>query len=184
MKTVLKTLAIFLFCSPILFAQECKLEQITPSHKSGRYLDNQDGTITDIENALMWHKCSVGQTFDEESNDCLGEPTIFDTWASALVYADENRTYGEFDNWRMPNITQLSSLVERACFDPAISLAYFRSTPSAVYWSTTPDRTLISDGRFKGRVIDFTDGAEFPRDVTSHKLIRMVRPLVNDPQQL
>lgn len=163
-------------------AQVCKPESITPTHPEGQYLNNGDGTITDVVNGLMWSTCSIGQT--ASGGTCTGLPTKYDTWQEALTAAEANGSYAGYDNWRLPNIKELQDLVERSCVGPAIDLAYFPSTPSAVYWSNTMDfRDVNPDGvdAIKGLLVDFTDGTEFLTDVNKHRLIRMVRPLAVTP---
>lgn len=164
--------------SSTAMAQVCKPGSITPTHPEGQYLNNGDGTVTDVVNGLMWSICSVGQT--AAGGTCSGVPTNYKTWQLALKAAEANQTYAGYDNWRLPNIKELGDLVERSCVGPAINLTYFPSTPSAVYWSNTMDyRDVNPDGvdPIKGLLVDFTDGSEFLTDVNRHRLIRMVRPL-------
>jgi hypothetical protein len=44
----------------------------------------------------------------------------------------------------MPNIKELSSLVDSSRFNPAIDGNAFPLTPNALYWSSTPDVRLPS----------------------------------------
>jgi hypothetical protein len=86
-------------------------------------------------------------------------------------------------SWRMPNIKELGSLVERACHSPAIELEFFPSTPLAIYWSNTPDKSQIN--HFLGidaKFIDFSTGSEYTTDPAKLRLIRMVRNLKLTPQ--
>lgn len=162
--------------SSTAMAQVCKPESITPTHPEGQYLNNGDGTITDVVNGLMWSICSVGQT--ATGGTCSDDPTPYLTWKEALDAAGENKSFAGHDDWRLPNIKELGDLVERSCVGPAINLTYFPSTPSAVYWSNTIDAYKVNDkGGIEGLLVDFTDGSEFLTDVNKHRLIRMVRPL-------
>lgn len=166
--------------SSTAMAQVCKPESITPTHPEGQYLNNGDGTITDVVNGLMWSICSVGQT--ATGGTCSGVPTNYPTWQMALTAADANKSFAGYDNWRLPNIKELGDLVERSCVGPAINLTYFPSTPSAVYWSNTMDyRDVNAAVGLDGLIVDFTAGSEFLTDVNSHKMIRMVRPLIEVP---
>jgi|GEM_PF-1287950 len=36
------------------------------------YTDNRDGTVTDNASGLVWQKCSQGQVYKRDSNDCQG----------------------------------------------------------------------------------------------------------------
>lgn len=158
-----------------LNAQICKFESITPSQIEGQYLDNRDGTITDIVNGLVWAKCSVGQTI--VNGECEGDPEGISSWQQALVKAEELKTIGDYE-FRLPNLKELASLVERACFDPSINLEAFPSTPSAVYWTNTPDHQVNHDS-IKGRIVDFRDGTEFLTEVNNERYIRLVRKVTD-----
>lgn len=157
------------------FAQTC-LDSIEPTHQDEQYVVNTDGTVTDVVNGFMWTYCSVGETFNDLT--CSGTPENFNTWQAALVAANNFGSFAGYDDWRLPNIKELSNLVERSCYNPAINLAAFPSTVSAVYWSNTIDSDIVNDVEgIEGRLVDFTDGTQFLTDVNTHKLIRMVRDI-------
>jgi hypothetical protein len=158
-------------------AQTCKSDSITPTHPEGQYLIKSTGVVTDIVNGVMFQICSVGQTYNDAEHICEGEPTIYNTWSEALNAAQNNKSFAGYDNWKLPNIKELSTLVERSCVAPAINLEVFISTPSAVYWSSTFDDRVNVDAGIKGRIVDFTDGTEFLNNVNTHRLIRLMRPL-------
>jgi hypothetical protein len=56
-------------------------------------------------------------------------------WEDAIDYC-ENLTLGGFDDWRLPNINELRSIVDYERSDPAIDRA-FRNTKSDWYWTST-----------------------------------------------
>lgn len=176
MKTFITTLTLAALFSTGLAAQTCKIDTITPTQPNSHLLDNKDGTVTDIVNGLMWSKCSFGQTYND--GNCIGTPTNIKTWQEALKIAAENSKQHGLTGWRLPNIKQLSILVERACVEPAINLTMFPSTPSAVFWTNTPDdKNLTALPGVEARIVDFSDGSEFLTDVNSHRLIRFVKDL-------
>jgi hypothetical protein len=74
-------------------------------------------------------------------------------------------------DWRIPNIKELGSIVEYQCHNPAINLAAFPDTPSATYWSATPDPR---DSR-QARSIYFADGSDLTPDVSNYRNVRLVR---------
>tara|TARA_B100000745_G_scaffold228467_1_gene153025 strand:+ start:41 stop:601 length:561 start_codon:yes stop_codon:yes gene_type:complete len=163
------------------FAQQCN-SQIKPTASSDRLVDNGDGTVTDIQTSLMWSKCSLGQ---EVSSDgaCVGTPTHMDDWSTALKAAQEAAGAEPFgySDFRVPNIKELASIVEYSCIEPSISLEFFNGTPNAIYYSSTPDSAVninsaLIDGLY-GRLIDFTDGTEFARDVNKNRYVRLVRDI-------
>ena len=60
------------------------------------FVDNTDGTITDRASGLMWMKTDSGKTMN---------------WKEALRYA-ENMNYAGYDDWRLPNVKELQSIVD------------------------------------------------------------------------
>ena len=81
------------------------------------FLDNGDGTITDLATGLMWQAVDDGTSRD---------------WEEALAYA-ENLELAGYDDWRLPNAKELQSIVDydeslQSTGRPAIS-ALFTLTP-------------------------------------------------------
>lgn len=118
---------------------------IQPSRPDTRYTDNYDGTVTDDATGLTWSKCSIGQTWIDNSPDdgsddaCNGTASGYN-WGGALNVA---RIAGEggylgLQGWRLPNVKELGSLMENACKSPAINQSIFPSTANANYWSSSP----------------------------------------------
>lgn len=157
-------------------AYVCKYDKILNTTQAEQFVDNFDGTVTDIRFALMWSKCSVGQIYKKESNTCTGNATNFPTWSSALLSQDtinQLNGYG-YNNWRLPNIKELGTLVERACYEPAIRTEFFPETINGLYWSNTPDNR--TNPELKAKVIDMTEGGEFKRNTKNEIHVRHVRP--------
>lgn len=109
-------------------------------------MDNSDGTITDTKTGLMWKKCMEGFT----GNSCdTGAAAAF-TWQTALQQPGVVNSGGGFagqTDWRLPNIKELTSIVEEQCYDPAINLTRFPNTPSSVVWSGSPSMPTIRTAR-------------------------------------
>jgi hypothetical protein len=84
--------------------------------------DNGDGTVTDEDTGLMWQ-----QATGEEIN-----------WEDALLYCESLVLgLGEYDDWRLPTIEELRSIVEYSTASPAIDINYFSVPESSLYWSST-----------------------------------------------
>lgn len=99
-----------------------------------RYIDHGDGTVTDTVTELMWQKCTLGLS----GNDCGTGVAESLTWQAALAVSNENSDYGYVD-WRLPNINELASLGELACYGPAINETFFPAIPQGfMFWSSTP----------------------------------------------
>jgi hypothetical protein len=74
------------------------------------------------------------------------------TWEEALIYA-ENFSFGSHDNWRLPNIKELQSLVDINTANPAFQKSVFLNAITGHFWSstTTPnqiDKAWYLDSRF------------------------------------
>ncbi len=125
------------------------------------YTDNFDGTVTDTLTGLTWAKCSLGQTWvDDTPNDgsddqCTGTATTY-TWKGAMEAAlsTNGGDYLGQTDWRMPNKKELKSLVESACYSPSINSSLFPATPPSMYWTSSP-YTDISFGVWS---VSFDDG--------------------------
>jgi hypothetical protein len=160
-------------------AFECAFHNIESTTPVEKFLDNGDGTITDLRFGLMWTKCTFGQTFNAQENSCIGEGQQMRNWSAAISsQGDINATrYAEHDDWRLPNIKELHSIVERGCMNPAIRPEIFPDSINAPYWSNTPDNEVNPD--LLGRIVDFADGSEFFRETNSKIYVRHVRSINN-----
>lgn len=118
-----------------LAAQVCTYTSIAATAPASRFADNRDGTVTDRASGLQWKRCSEGQTWS--GGTCTGTAGGF-TWQAALQRADAATDAGRSD-WRLPNLQELLSIVEEACYAPAIDLAVFPGAISATEaWSSSP----------------------------------------------
>jgi hypothetical protein len=115
-----------------LLAQTCN-DFIPATAPDSRYTAPGDGTVTDSQTGLMWKQCSEGQS----GADCGDGWVTGHTWREALQQAEAS-SFAGYSDWRLPNIKELSSLVERRCNSLAISIYYFPNTASLYYWSSSP----------------------------------------------
>ena len=100
------------------------------------FVDNGDGTITDIATGLMWQQADDGNTYD---------------WEAGLAYA-ESLSLGNHSDWRMPNAKELQSIVDYSrspqttsspAIDPLFSCTPIIDTDGnsgqfGYYWSSSP----------------------------------------------
>jgi hypothetical protein len=128
--------------------------QTTPDE---RFAIHGDGTVTDMQTGLMWKRCSEGQS----GMDCENGSTIntFD-WQQALDQAAAATDAG-YQDWRLPNIKELESIVEARCYDPAVNLTVFPNTPSYRFWSSSVYAN-VSRSDAMVWVIDFNSGEDKP----------------------
>ena len=154
-------------------AQTCN-GNLSPTAPNERYIDNDDGTVTDIHTGLIWMRCSLGQTWDGTA--CTGSVQIY-TWQQALQVA-RGYNYAGSSAWRVPDKKQLQSIVEWSCYDPAINLEIFRQTPdTGSYWTASP-RDYSTNGSVWR--IGFGDGGDAGISPTASMAVRLVRPDTTD----
>ena len=123
--TVARSLAL-----PLLLAAMAAVAP-APVQAQSRYAYSADGTeVTDAQTGLIWRRCTVGQTWANAT--CTGGLTVF-RHEEALTHAMTQT------GWRLPNIKELASLVDTTTVRPAIHTLAFPGTPTAAYWSSTPD---------------------------------------------
>lgn len=98
-----------------------------------RFTSNLDGTVMDSVTGLVWKRCSEGLS----GALCDSGTAITFTWQEALK-AGATSTFAGKNDWRLPNIKELASIVERQCTMPAINEIVFPATPTMSFWSGTP----------------------------------------------
>ncbi len=157
---------------PLLFAlqvhaQTCK-DSITPTTPDSRFNDNGDGTVTDKITNLIWMRCALGQTWD--GSTCTGSAATY-TWQEALQAAADT-TYAGSSAWQLPNIKQLTSIVEESCSDPAINLNLFPATPSPRFWTASPHANLNDNAWY----VNFSSGYDLNYYKPNYYYVRLVRP--------
>lgn len=135
---------------------------------SGRYQDNDDGTVTDIQTGLQWMRCTLGQTWCERA--CSGKYKAFTFEEAAQAAAELNCSagYAGYRDWRMPTREELESLVKQSSM-PTIDGAAFPNTPATFYWSSSP--YILCDAWGVG----FGSGNSKPDSWRHHYAVRLVR---------
>jgi hypothetical protein len=107
------------------------------------YTDNGDGTITDNVTGLAWEKLSSDNSDHDYSKSY--------TWAQAFdkVAALNTANFGGHNDWRLPNLRELQSLVTLKAADVTVELAFDANcvdgctvttcscTSASEYWSST-----------------------------------------------
>lgn len=101
-----------------------------PAYGVNRFVDNGDGTVSDLATGLMWSKADNGGTVD---------------WQGALAWAEGLERGGDSD-WRLPDAKELQSIVDytrapdagnaakrSAAIDPVFDV----SRTESYFWSST-----------------------------------------------
>ena len=162
-KILLLTLLLNLY--PVVWAQTCS-DTIFVTAPDSRYRDNSDGTITDLQSGLIWKQCSQGLS----GSDCSSGAVETKTWQQALQAADTEQFAG-YDDWRLPNLSELASLVEMSCYSPAINDNYFPNTENSYYWSSSPCAPYSPYAWYVG----FYSGNDSSGNKDSNGYVRLVR---------
>lgn len=153
----------------VLAAQACN-PGLTPVRPDSQYRVSGDGKeVTDLATGLVWRRCLAGMSWNADQNTCTGTPSAL-TWSGALAYAA-----GEGGGWRLPNISELTTLAEPSCEKPAINLAIFPGTPmypSASY-ALSSSQHADSDGDVWR--MDFNSGADEGTTKAAPNSVRLVR---------
>ena len=135
--------ALFCLAGAAGAAQNCPAgyPQTTPD---SAFSDTGNGTVRHDPSGLVWKRCAEGQTWNSTSSACDGGAAGY-SWEGAFQRATAvNSGTGGTENaghsdWRLPNVNELRSLVERACRGPAINLTQFPGTDqNAWFWSGSP----------------------------------------------
>ncbi len=145
----------FFFCVTTSVAQTCHDTSIPESTPNNQLLDNGNGTVSDNKTGLMWKKCVEGVS----GNKCnAGSANTF-TWEQARKHPGRINNLGGFaghDNWRLPNIEELISIVEKRCYNPSININRFPGSSSDV-WSGSPYTSNSSSAWF----VSFHNGTPY-----------------------
>ncbi len=110
-------------------------DDIATASGTGRYRIHNDGTVTDLRTGLMWKRCPEGRSGAQCEQGTWAEMT----WSGALAAAAASRFAGH-DDWRLPNVKELASLLAADCASPAINATVFPHTYIGKYWSASPSR--------------------------------------------
>ncbi len=161
------TILLGCFLSNPLLAQVCnpKIKTTAPNE---RYHDSGNGIVTDKKTGLEWSRCSIGQNWELDS--CVGDAQPL-LWSVASLVATTAEIPATANRWRLPELKELSELVELQCAQPAINLSIFPATPAAAFWTAT--RFANKDGSFWQ--VQFILGETVPERGDYSAFVRLVR---------
>ncbi len=131
------------------------------------YADNGDGTVTDPTTGLTWMRCSMGQIWD--GTTCTGTAGAY-TWDQAVALTGTVTFAGQSD-WRLPNIRELQSIVERAAYDPAVDAGVFPNSATPYVWSSSTNAFTSSSAW----LVFFHFGSSYSYSKSNAYQVRLVR---------
>lgn len=168
-----RSLSLTLYFVPALAvaAQICDGDNETTPVDNFTISDVNSAYVVDNSTGLAWYRCVLGQNWDELQSTCVGE-AIRLSWQDALQSTTEFTLMDKHD-WRLPNIKELVSIVERECVSPAINQDLFPNTPSDSYWTSSPNtNSSLIDESWS---VAFYNGRIESRDKMQDFYVRMVR---------
>lgn len=155
-----------------------------------QYVDNGDGTITDLKTSLMWEKLyndnSVLHDYDNYAY----------LWEGAFKKVDDMNAenFAGYSDWRLPNIRELDSLVVYSlgtagatvhpvfatlCTDPQVECKEGQVQPCSCtkpddYWSSTTSEKAANSAN-QAWTVDFKTGDRTTLAKNTYKYVRAVR---------
>ena len=116
------------------------------------YVDNGDGTITDLNTGLMWEKKSDDSGLHDKDGLLLwsgngNQETIWD-WLDD-VNAQGGTGFAGYSDWRIPNLRELQSIIDYRRYNPSVDPVFNTNctggctvttcscTRASGYWSST-----------------------------------------------
>ena len=126
---------------------------------AGSFTRNANGVVTDSRTNLEWQ--------DDYSDN--GNSIKYTTWQSAIEYCENLNLDGNND-WRLPNLNELTSLVDDTTYSPAID-GVFQNTNSNNYWSSTTYAYYYDNAW----IVNFDDGYQSNYSKGYGSYVRCVR---------
>lgn len=116
--------------------------------------DNSTLIVTDSSTNLQWQDDAVGNIMN---------------WESAIDYSEALTLNGHGD-WRLPNINEFYSIVDKSTSNPAINPA-FLAVSASYYWSSTTSASFAS----YAWIVDFYNGIDGVNFKTNSSYVLCVR---------
>jgi len=146
------------------------------------HVDNEDGTISDLNTGLMWEKLSDDGTLHDKDN----KYTWSDAFAVKLAALNAGSGLAGHTDWRLPNVKELQTLVDyelgfpgpavapafnTLCFSGCLAESNCSCTASELYWTSTSSATYLGSAWY----VNFSDGGVVGIDKTEPRAVRAVR---------
>jgi hypothetical protein len=103
------------------------------------YDHGDNGAAIDRRSGLMWMRCAFGQQW--QANRCTGRAETL-TWREVELEISRFNEQGgamSYNDWRIPTVEELLSLVIPGCYEPALDIRTFPDTPVTAFWTSTTD---------------------------------------------
>ena len=120
---------------------------------------DSSGVVSDNQTGLAWQDYYGENVADIQKS----------SWQDALIYCKE-LSLGNNSDWRLPNIKELRTIVDRKKYSPSIRLG-FENIVADGYWSSTTDVSFNSYAWGD----NFDKGDDYWEDKTKESYVRCVR---------
>jgi len=100
---------------------------------AARFVDNGDGTVSDVVTGLMWKRCPEGLS----GGDCNNGSASTLVWGGSMKAARDS-VYAGYDDWRLPNMKEMQTLVDVTKNNPAQDTSVFPNPNNVLeYWTSS-----------------------------------------------
>ncbi len=134
--------------------QSCN-SAISESTPTSNFVLYDNGVVLDKTTGLMWKRCPEDMSWSSTDKKCSvitdenGNIYTQANWQKALESVNTLNTSTGFEgyqDWRLPNLKELLTILEKKCFYPAYNStvfpsAFLGSSVSRYFWSSTPAGT-------------------------------------------
>ena len=158
-----------LFALPSMAPAQTCVSKIFPTTDARDYNTNNNGTVIDAVEQLIWQRCALGQTWKNEN--CVGKAKLAGWIQAKNLAADLNKNTSS--NWRLPSTYELSRITELGCENPAINLQLFPNAPSIHFWTSVE---FVNDTN-KAWLVFFGTGENHTAKKSTKAAIRLVRTI-------
>lgn len=131
-----------LLCAGLVQASQACFADISASTVNEDFTALPGGLVLQQSRGLIWQRCLYGQSWNHAEQRCDGS-AIRLTWQEAL---QQSRSMSETAlAWRVPDVKEAMSLIERQCVDPAIRLSVFPNANSENIWTSTTVQAMPAE---------------------------------------
>ncbi|MEI6209510.1 MAG: putative Ig domain-containing protein [Desulfuromonadales bacterium] len=125
-----------------------------------QYAVNSENSATDGNTRLMWQRNGSAAAM---------------TWAEAGAYC-KSLTLDGFNDWRLPGLLELTTIINYGTANPAVDSAVFAGTRSEKYWTTHEGMgNKNSSPTLYAGVVNFAYGEAYPQEKVASAFVRCTR---------
>ncbi|MEA1982225.1 MAG: DUF1566 domain-containing protein [Campylobacterota bacterium] len=142
------------------FAYEIIIDETleTPQQERGATFTRDDAkeVVVNDKTGLMWQDDSRAKSVKRE-------------WEGAKNYC-QSLNHAGFDDWYLPSISELETLIDTTKVNPAIRDG-FKNVTSSLYWSSSPDVSFSKSAWY----VNFKYGSSYYNSKTNENYVRCAR---------